>query len=474
MNTSISQQKQDLQAKIAEVTEKIASLEGKLRALDKLLDSISSQRQQYQLLGETCVSLEKLSVMGAADLFWEATGGDPEKELQRVRGVVAGFEQKVSAVEQSRSVLQADIKDELASVRLLSNQLAELQQKTERLKNENKSERQAREIPYRAVVMPWSRQGEDERLFRKALSIILFFAIVFGGLVPLLKQPVEMNKEIVVPERIAQLIKKKQEAKPVEQKPLEKTAEKKDEKMVEKTGEITPEKTAEKTAEKTPSIVTPKPIEPEVQILRKTAEAKGVLAFKNNFADLLKDSSSLKMGAAARISNHANQAASEAPQRSIIVSQATGGSGGINISTLNRQSEGSAGQRIHSDVIKFTRIETAASSKSSGADRLTSAEMQPSRTDEEIQIVFDRYKSALYRIYNRELRTNPALRGKMVLRIVIEPDGRVSECTVKSTDLASPALPADIVDRVLKFNFGTKEGVPAITILYPIDFLPAT
>lgn len=470
MNTSISQQKQDLQAKIAEATEKIASLDGKLRALDELLDSISSQRQQYQLLGEICLPLEKLSGIDAANLFWEATGDDPQKQLQRLRGVVAGFQQKISAIEQSRNVLQADIKDELASVNLLSNQLAELQEKTEHLKNEYKSGRQAREIPYRAMVLPWSRQGEDERLFRKALSIILFFAIVFGGLIPLLKQPVEMNKEIVVPERIAQLIKKKQEAKPVEQKPLEKTAEKKDEKIAEKTAETTPEKTAEKT----PSSITPKPIEPEVQILRKTAEAKGVLAFKNNFADLLKDSSSLKMGAAARISNHANRAASEAPQRSIIVSQATGGSGGINVSTLNRQSEGSAGQRIDSDVIKFTRIEIAASSKSSGADRLTSAEMQPSRTDEEIQIVFDRYKSALYRIYNRELRTNPTLRGKMVLRIVIEPNGRVSECTVKSTDLASPALPADIVDRVLKFNFGTKEGVPAITILYPIDFLPAT
>ena len=62
----------------------------------------------------------------------------------------------------------------------------------------------------------------------------------------------------------------------------------------------------------------------------------------------------------------------------------------------------------------------------------------------------------------------------MVLRITIEPDGRVTACSVKSTDLNSPALSADIVDRVLKFNFGPKEGVPALTILYPIDFLPAS
>jgi hypothetical protein len=228
VSTSISQQKQDLQAQIAEATEKIAGLEGKLCALDDELASHLSQRAQYQLLDEVCTPLEKLSRMDAADLFREATGDDTEKQLQRVRGVVAGFQQKISAIEQSRSVLQADIKDELASVHLLSNQLAELQQKTEPLKNEYKSGRQAREFPYRVTVMPWSRQGEDERLFRKTLSINLFFAIVSGGLVPLLKQPVEMNKEIVVPERIVQLIKKKQEAKPVEQKPLEKTVEKKE------------------------------------------------------------------------------------------------------------------------------------------------------------------------------------------------------------------------------------------------------
>jgi len=45
-------------------------------------------------------------------------------------------------------------------------------------------------------------------------------------------------------------------------------------------------------------------------------------------------------------------------------------------------------------------------------------------------------------------------------------------CKVESTDLASPELVAQIVERVKRFNFGLKEGVPKITILYPIDFLP--
>jgi hypothetical protein len=95
-----------------------------------------------------------------------------------------------------------------------------------------------------------------------------------------------------------------------------------------------------------------------------------------------------------------------------------------------------------------------------------------SRTDEEIQIVFDRYKASFYRLYNRELRNDPTLRGQMVLRLTIEPDGSVSMCVLQSTDMKAPELSAQVVERVKGINFGAKD-VQALTIVYPIDFLPA-
>jgi hypothetical protein len=61
----------------------------------------------------------------------------------------------------------------------------------------------------------------------------------------------------------------------------------------------------------------------------------------------------------------------------------------------------------------------------------------------------------------------------MVLRIRIEPDGSVSLCELKASDMRAPQLAAQVVERVRGFDFGAK-AVPAITILYPIDFLPAT
>ena len=73
----------------------------------------------------------------------------------------------------------------------------------------------------------------------------------------------------------------------------------------------------------------------------------------------------------------------------------------------------------------------------------------------------------------RELRKDPTLRGQLVLRLTIEPDGSVSMCELHSASMDAPDLAAQVVNRVKTFDFGAKEDIVAITIIYPIDFLPA-
>ena len=155
----------------------------------------------------------------------------------------------------------------------------------------------------------------------------------------------------------------------------------------------------------------------------------------------------------------------------MLAAEATGGSGGIANANISRGGVGAGGGGIGG--VETGRVSSSISTAARDAARPVSSGAGPARTDEEIQIVFDRYKAALYRIYNRELRNDPTLRGKMVLAITIEPDGSVSACKVQSTDMDSATLSAQIVARVKAFNFGAKEGVPQTKILYPIDFLPA-
>jgi uncharacterized membrane protein YgcG len=213
----------------------------------------------------------------------------------------------------------------------------------------------------------------------------------------------------------------------------------------------------------------------------------GILAFKDKFASLAQDKVAPRLGADARYG-----AADDVGRPSSLSTLATntpGSSGGIDVGSLNRSvgggggrggggggGGGGSGSGGAGGGVPGAPIARATSSIASigGGDRPKAhGGLGPSRTDEEIQIVFDRYKASFYRLYNRELRNNPALQGKMVLRLTIEPDGSVSMCMLQSTDMNAPDLATQVVNRVRTINFGAKEGVQTVTIVYPIDFLPA-
>ena len=212
----------------------------------------------------------------------------------------------------------------------------------------------------------------------------------------------------------------------------------------------------------------------------------GILAFKDKIASLAQDTVVAPLGADAR--HIAADDIGRPSARSLLTSNTPGSSGGINVASLSRSvggggggggggnggggmgghgaggagGLGGGGGRAVSPINGIVGTDRPKARSGPG----------PARTDEEIQIVFDRYKASFYRLYNRELRNNPALKGQMVLRLTIEPDGSVSMCVLQSTDMDAPDLATQVVGRVRTINFGAKE-VPAVTIVYPIDFLPA-
>jgi hypothetical protein len=217
----------------------------------------------------------------------------------------------------------------------------------------------------------------------------------------------------------------------------------------------------------------------------------GILAFKDKIASLAQDNVVVPLGADAR--HVAADEVGRPSARSLLTNNTPGSSGGISLASLSRSVGGGGGggggggsggggvggRGIGSDRAGGGGFGAGGRAVSpitgiTGADR-PKARSGPgaARTDEEIQIVFDRYKASFYRLYNRELRNNPTLKGQMVLRLTIEPDGSVSMCALQSTDMDAPDLATQVVGRVRTINFGAKDGVPAVTIVYPIDFLPA-
>jgi TonB family protein len=95
-----------------------------------------------------------------------------------------------------------------------------------------------------------------------------------------------------------------------------------------------------------------------------------------------------------------------------------------------------------------------------------------SRSLEEVRLVLERTKPALYAIYNRALREDPTLQGKVVLELTIAPNGTVTEAHFKSSELKAPELEQKLLARFRLMEFKA-EDVETLVTTYPIDFLPS-
>ncbi len=451
MADDIKKTQEDINRKIDDAYDRLEELEGEESQISEEFDRLNKLRHRYHVLSEISDQLEKLDKLGGSDLFW----GDNydrsavHNEQKRIRDLVINYDSRVAEL-QEKQLLRVDSVESLtAKINVLNDDSINLQAREEARAEEFIIEREMRDMPYRPMRMPWNRNDEDQKQFRKILLIVLLFSILLGVLIPMWDIPVPDRVEVVeIPERLAQLMVPKPPPPPP--------------KVQEKLEEKQPDKEKPKKKET-------KPQPEKAKKARKKAERSGLMAFKDDFAELIDNTPIAKLGSKARISGNGSKA--KKTTRSLVTSNVGTSSGGINTAALSRNTGGS-GESMGG--VEFSRVESSIGGDFFGEERPLSDGPGPSRTDEEIQIVFDRYKSALYRIYNRQLRKNPTLQGKMVLRLTIKPDGTVSACTVDSSDMDSTELDKRIAARVKKFNFGAKEGVPAITILYPIDFLPAT
>jgi hypothetical protein len=457
-----------IQKQIEQTRGKLRLLEGELRNVLAEIESFSADKQRFDALRDVCTALDALGELGASNLFWDGLPGDNDVagHLNLLRDRIGQFESEIRGTQEKHASLKAKINKQHYELNFLHEEVRQAYAREERRNEDLLIEREVTPMPYRAMIMPWTSQEEDEKRFRLALVVALSFCIFFGTLIPLWKLPMpDRLAAVEVPERLVSLV-KKEPPKPAlmpERLKENKKPEKDQEKELEKSKEDRPKQTAAGT-----------------QAARKKAESTGVLAFKGTFRDLMDETPVARLGAEARLSKQSAVAAGQArASRSIISVQSIGGSsGGIGNAGISRNvgrgsgSGGGGGDGGNGPGgVGFTRVVSSVAGLEEEARPLSSGP-SPARTDEEIQIVFDKYKATLYRIYNAQLRKDPTLRGKMILRITIEPGGEVSFCSVQSTDLASPQLISQILERVRRFNFGPKETVPKTTILYPIDFLP--
>ena len=307
---------------------------------------------------------------------------------------------------------------------------------------------------YREYELPWTSSSDQERRFRRLLVIIFTAIFVLGIIWPwiptMAPDPYDIEK---IPPRIAKLLLQEKPPPPPPPKPQEPEPEQPD-----SIREPEPERVVEKEPE-------PEPID-----YKKIAREKAQAAFMPFAEDLaaLADSDVVERVADNRLLTSSVGVAVR-NERAMITSKVGAASRGINTANMSRNTGGTGlGDRSTTQVSS----PVAGLGQSAGGARRSGSSGKASRSREEIELVFDRNKGAIFALYNRALRMDPSLEGKLVLRLTIAPSGEVIFCEIVSSELGDEDLERKLVQRIRMFRFEAKD-VEAITTTKPIDFFPA-
>lgn len=321
------------------------------------------------------------------------------------------------------------------------------------------------------MQLPWSLSDDDAR-FKKILTVALVIFLVFALPITIIKLPELTRKEKAeLPPQLARVMLEKQELPPP--KPIEppKVEEKKPEEK----------KPVEKPVEKTPVKSTEKPIDrPKNTDVKSEAVANAkaqaqaqISTFKD---DLMEMREALQTDAvetaAATVSNSAGQATQV--DRSMINSGQTKGSGGINVGAYASHDTGG----VALSGRETTKVKSGladASKKAAGATNTGGGNSDgaggAARSEEDIRKVMEQYKASFFSIYNRALKEDATLQGKVVVKMVIDPTGQVIDASIVSSELKNSALEAKILAKIKSINFSSA-NVARFTLNYAFEFLP--
>ncbi len=317
--------------------------------------------------------------------------------------------------------------------------------------------------------LPWNTASSEERRFHVIFVITMVSALVLALLITVIQLPEkERFKKQTIPPRLARLILEQKQLPPppkpepkklVKEEPPKPKPEEKKPEVVEKKPEPVKKEPPKQVAEKKPS----------AEEARKKAASAGLLAFSDQLADLREEPVLKNVRGVQKITDQGTQGVVN--QRSIITASASQGSGGINTAGLSRET-GSQGLSSRSTTQMASKDITRGSQAASESSRSAKGQSRGGRTREEIQLVFDQNKGAVYALYNRALREDPTLRGKVVLELTISADGKVIDCKIVSSELNNPQLERKLVSRIKLFKFPSRDVDKAV-VSYPIDFLPS-
>ncbi len=315
------------------------------------------------------------------------------------------------------------------------------------------------DITYQALALRWSPQDKSDHTFNITAAVTLSLFLVLALILSSIDVPVEERKA-VVPIRDEVIVNIKERAKPIP-------------KVVEPPKVAEPLKPAEQPQEEV-EITRPrdevKPLTREQEVARKKVEKIGIFRLKDQLAEMVDTASASNV--VNQTISHAGAGTQVAAANTSILTAGVGrSSGGVSVPLhtasvdairLENTGQAAAGQVAQAAIKESPKPSRAPDTVSSG---------EGVRAEEDVVSVLDQNKSTLNTLYRKARRSNPGLKGRLVLEITVLASGSVANVIVKSSELNDSALEESIISRVKLLDFGAREG-GARTVVYPIEFLP--
>ena len=320
---------------------------------------------------------------------------------------------------------------------------------------------------------PWLGLQAEDQGFRRILALVLVICFVLGGIIPNLQVPlVEPETDEKLPPRVVRIIAEPSAS--AVPPPTDSQSAIRMPAAIPQAEFIQPDIKKPLTVrqpepQKTPA-TKPQPVKAKpVATPRQKAAQTGVLAMSDALVELRsiapKTTASASTSAAAVVG-----LPSKTRKPSMLAADITRGSAGIDAGVAHNTVLGATGLPAKGSGSGQGIIRANGTRPESGASRAGPPGIV--RSQEEIQEILDRNKSAMYSLYNRELRQDPTLQGKLVMSITIAPSGRVTRCTIIDSELKAASLQEQLIRLVKRIDFGNKAGVPVVTTKVPIEFFP--
>lgn len=307
------------------------------------------------------------------------------------------------------------------------------------------------------LCLPWESSLEEDRRFRKILLTGFAAFLLLAIAIPLLPLQ-ELSREEIeeVPPHLARIILEKKvlpKPEPVAVKPIPKPR---------PIAKKEPDKPRPVESPQAKPEVKPRPVD-TIAEARKAAAVSGVLAFQD---DLQAMRDTVDVNALDQTQTSRGEASATRVERSVITSGVRTNSGGIQTAALSKDTGGPALSGRETTAVQSS----IAGNSAKKAPHSRSAELG-GRSDESIRRVMDKNKGAIFAIYNRALRKDPLLEGKLVFEMVIDASGTVAQLKLLGSELTDEDLTRKILSRIRLIDFGQEQAITT-RVNYSFDFLP--